>query len=339
MISTISPLARRLPTIQSIVRICLHLAAFIFLIVQGNVWAADEPMAETAKGQFDRGLELAGKGDYQGALQSFGDAYLASPNFAVLYNIGQAQVALGRPLDAAASLSRYLQEGQGNVSAERRRQVEEQIKLLESFMVELDVTTEPYATISVDGRRVATTSPSEPIRLTAGTHKITATVDQSAPSTPATTSLAKAAECPAATTSRALQDQPPAKPARARSAVRTALPYALAGAGVALGAGALGVYLWKRGDYEQWQAGEAALQKETPGSATYQARAADNQRLAGSLTAANHTILGLAIAGGVLVAAGGSLYLFDWSSARKSTGFSVAWAGGSSVTAGWGGSW
>lgn len=108
---------------------------------------------------------------------------------------------------------------------------------------------------------------------------------------------------------------------------------------MALGAGALGVYLWKRGEYERWQDGEAALQSETPGSPSYQARATENQRMAASLTTANHTILGLAIAGGVLIAAGGSLYLLDWSSTRKSANLTVAWGGGSSVAASWTGAW
>jgi hypothetical protein len=228
------------------------------------------------------------------------------------------------------------------VPPERRRQVEDQIKLLESFLVELDLTTDPAgATISIDSREIGRTPIPEPIRLTAGTHKITAKVAKATPEQPPSAALVnpKAAECPADKAGVALQAQSPPAPSPRRSGARAALPYVLAGAGLALGASALGVYLWKRADYQQWQVGEAALRNETPGSAAYQARAAENQRMADSLTTANHTILGLSIAGGVLLAAGVSLYFFDRASARNSASFTVAWGGGRSVAAGWRCSW
>lgn len=343
MILNNRPLARSLPVPRSIVRIGRHLAAFALLLGLASPRAsADESSADGARAQFARGVELADKGEYEAALQAFSDAYATSPNFAVLYNIGQAQVALGRPKEAAATLSRYLREGQDNVPPERRQQVEDQIKLLESFLVELDVTTDPAgATISVDGREVGPTPISEPLRLTAGKHRISASLDQAPPdgSAPGPLPDAKIADCSAGKASVAVQAQTPAEPVPVRGGLRKALPYALAGAGVALGAGALAVYLWRRGDYERWQAGEGALRNETPGSAAYQARATENQRLAASLTTANHTIVGLSIAGGVLVAAGASLYIFDWAEARKSTRLTVAWGGGASVAAGWRWSW
>jgi len=104
----ITRLARPMPTPQFIVRICSHLIIVVVLLLGGGQAqaAADESMTEAARAQFAHGVELADKGDFQGALQAFSDAYTASPLFAVLYNIGQAQVALGRPLEAAATLSR-----------------------------------------------------------------------------------------------------------------------------------------------------------------------------------------------------------------------------------------
>jgi tetratricopeptide (TPR) repeat protein len=317
-------------------------AVFLLVGLAAAPASADEASANAAPDLFARGVELADRGDYQAALQAFSDAYAARPNFAVLYNIGQAQVALGRPQEAAATLSRYLREGGDSVPADRRQQVQDQIKLIESFLVEIDLATDPAgATISIDNREVGRTPIPEPVRLTAGTHKITAKLDQATPEQPpsATPVHPKAAECPADKAGVALQAQSPPAPPPRRSGARAALPYLLAGAGLALGASALGVYLWKRADYQQWQDGEAALRNETPGSAAYQARAAENQRMADSLTTANHTILGLSVAGGVLVAAGVSLYLFDRASARNSASFAVAWSGGRSVAAGWRCSW
>jgi tetratricopeptide (TPR) repeat protein len=335
----IARLARPMPTPQFIVRICSHLIIVVVLLLGGGQAqaVADESMTEAARAQFAHGVELADKGDYQGALQAFSDAYTASPLFAVLYNIGQAQVALGRPLEAAATLSRYLREGQDSVPAERRRQVEDQLKLLESFLVALDLSTAPASVaISVDGREIGRTPLVEPVRLTAGTHKITATLDET---TPASSATVPPADCPAAPPPVGDLARPTMKPMADHNGFRAALPFTLLGAGVALGAGALGVYLWKRGQYQQWQSSETILKDQTPGSASYQARAADNERMAASLTTANHTIVGLSIAGGALVAVGASLYLFDLASARRSTNLTVAWAGGSSVAAGWRCSW
>jgi hypothetical protein len=259
-----------------------------------------------------------------------------------LYNIGQAQIARDKPLEAAATLSRYLREGQALVPAERRRQVEAQIELIEALLGELEVLTEPTgALLSVDGRKIGRTPLAEPIRLAAGVHRIAAGLDGYGPVARSVVigqgkrhevflllpmEVAKVPEVVA-------HPAPVSPPSR----LRPALPYVLAGVGVALGGTALGVYLWKRDKYEQWQDGNAQL--GTPGSASYVVRAAENNRLASSLTSANRAIVGLAIGGGVLTAAGAALYIFDRRAGREAARFTVAWNGGSSVAAGWSGSW
>lgn len=288
---------------------------------------ADEATDQTASSQFAHGVEWANQGDYENALRAFNEAYAVSPNFAVLYNIGQTQVALGRPLEATATLSRYLREGGDAISPARRKQVEDQIKLLETFLIDLDVAANPGASISVDGREVGRTPLSEPVRLTAGAHKVTARLDVAPP--PAE----HAPTCPAVTTKA---EQHAVRPAE-RGGLRRALPYALVGAGVALGAGALGVYLWKRGDYDQWQAGESRLRSEPPGTPAYRARSEENQRLSAKLSTANDTIVGLSVAGGALLVAGAAFYFLDRTS--PGTGPTVAMGPGASVVTGWGGIW
>ena len=47
---------------------------------------------------------IASRGNYGQALEEFLAAYRISPHFAVLYNIGQAHIALGQPADAVAAL-------------------------------------------------------------------------------------------------------------------------------------------------------------------------------------------------------------------------------------------
>jgi hypothetical protein len=337
--------ARGMQMRRSVVRFRSRLIVVVLLLSLGTAWArADDSPVETARKSYALGVTLFEQGDYQGALQAFHDAYAASPHFAVLYNIGQAQIARDKPLEAAATLSRYLREGQALVPAERRRQVEEQIELINALLGELEVLTEPTgALLSVDGRNIGRTPLAEPIRLAAGVHRIAAGLDGYGPVARSVVigqgkrhevllllpmEVAKIPEV-------AARPAPVSHPSR----LRPALPYVLASVGVALGGTALGVYLWKRDKYEQWQDGNAQLGNLTSGSESYVVRARENNQLAASLTSANRAIVGLAIGGGVLTAAGAALYLLDRRAGREAARFTVAWNGGSTVAAGWSGSW
>ena len=106
--------------------------------------------------------------------------------------------------------------------------------------------------------------------------------------------------------------------------------YVTAAAGAAAGAAALGVYVWNRGRYDDWQATNTSLQMFVPGSAAYHDAAAANNARADSLTTANRAIVGLSIASGVLIAGGAALYLVDRAHRREQAA-STARAGG----AGW----
>jgi len=102
----------------------------------GRVCRADETPREAAAAHYARGVELANQGAYQAALEQFNDAYAISPHFAVLYNIGQAQIALGHPLEAIAALSKYLRDGAEQVPPSRRQQVQAQLSLLDARIAE-----------------------------------------------------------------------------------------------------------------------------------------------------------------------------------------------------------
>jgi hypothetical protein len=135
---------------------------------------AEEEPWRAARAHYDRGVELANKGEYKKALQEFNAAYAASPHFAVLYNIGQAEVALGRPRKAIDTLSRYLRDGKEDVPAPRRQQVQAQLAQLESIFATLSITTEPPgAVITIDGAELGR-SPLTVPRLAAGSHVVTA---------------------------------------------------------------------------------------------------------------------------------------------------------------------
>jgi tetratricopeptide (TPR) repeat protein len=110
-------------------------APFAALLAFGAARAARaEDARSDARAHYARGLELAGQRGYEGALREFEAAYAISPQYAVLYNIGQAHVALGQTREAIDALARYLRDGGDRVSPERRVQVERQLTRLRSAL-------------------------------------------------------------------------------------------------------------------------------------------------------------------------------------------------------------
>ncbi|HEY4184678.1 MAG TPA: tetratricopeptide repeat protein [Polyangia bacterium] len=87
---------------------------------------------DVARAHYARGVELAGKNGYAEALQEFNQAYIVSPEFAVLYNIGQCHIALGHPAEAIEALSRYLRDGAERIPRARRELVQQQIEMMEA---------------------------------------------------------------------------------------------------------------------------------------------------------------------------------------------------------------
>jgi tetratricopeptide (TPR) repeat protein len=319
--------------------------------------AAEDPREEAAA-CYRQGIDLAKQGLYGEALEQFNQAYAKSPHFAVLYNIGQAQIALGRPLAAIEALTTYLREGADKVPLSRREQVQAQIALLEASLGELTIVTDrPGIAIRVDDREVGRTPLFQPIRLAAGRHTIAA----SAPDGAQLTRVVTLAEAERQRLELALPEEGPhepppvvtAAPAVPAPALATVPPseapaprvrplrraaYVSAGLGVATAGAALGVYLWNRGRYQDWQAGDAAVQDLQYGSAAYRRQVVHNNELASSLNRANDAIVGLSIASGVLVAAGATLWLVDRGRERGNGALAFSWTG-SSAQLGWSARW
>ena len=79
------------------------LLAGLLALGAAGIGRADDPRGE-ARAHYARGLELAGQNGYEGALREFNAAYAISPQFAVLFNIGQAHIALGHTVEAIEAL-------------------------------------------------------------------------------------------------------------------------------------------------------------------------------------------------------------------------------------------
>lgn len=158
-------------------QVALVILLSLLFLGAARIAAADEAR-DAAGAHYARGLELAKSGGYEGALLEFNAAYTISPQFAVLYNIGQAQMALDHPTQAIETLTRYLSDGKDRIADARRKMVQGQIASLSARLATLSITADrPGARISVDGRDVGVTPLADPVRLDAGTHTISAKVD------------------------------------------------------------------------------------------------------------------------------------------------------------------
>lgn len=127
------------------------MAALVYALVAGlvalgvpGIARADDPRGD-ARAHYAKGLELGGQNGYEGALREFNEAYAISPQFAVLYNIGQAHLALGHTAEAIEALDRYLRDGGDRISPARRVRVERQIAQLRLKLHNPELSTEAEA--------------------------------------------------------------------------------------------------------------------------------------------------------------------------------------------------
>ncbi len=123
--------------------------------------------------RYNRGLELYDEQDYNAALIEFRTAYQLSPNYRILYNIGQVCYQLQDYACALKSLESYLFEGGSELAAERRAEVQKDIEKLRARVgkVEIRVNVEG-AQVSVDDVPVGTSPLPGPLVVSAGKRRI-----------------------------------------------------------------------------------------------------------------------------------------------------------------------
>jgi hypothetical protein len=111
--------------------------------------------------------------EYVLALVEFERAYQLSPNYRVLYNIGQVRIQLGRYARAFEALTQYVKEGGDTIDAERRAAVQKDIDMLAERTAKLTVrTNEPGANIQLDGVVIGVSPLAGPLIVDAGEHNI-----------------------------------------------------------------------------------------------------------------------------------------------------------------------
>jgi hypothetical protein len=132
---------------------------------------AEDSEIQSAATHFQTGLERVKSGDIDAAAKEFEQAFRASPNYSVLYNLGNAYSVMGHAVDAVKILAAYLAAGGTAIDVRRRREVEHIIALNEKRIGRLELVALPAdARIQIDGKP---TSASEfPLRLVAGEHYV-----------------------------------------------------------------------------------------------------------------------------------------------------------------------
>lgn len=128
---------------------------------------------DKARVRFERGVELYESGDVEAAYIEFKRAYALVPNYHLLFNIAQAQAELKDYVGALESLSKYLEDGAGKISTERRIAVHKEIKRLKTYLaiVHLKLKVEG-AQVKVDGKPVDMSLHRGEIAVSAGRRKI-----------------------------------------------------------------------------------------------------------------------------------------------------------------------
>jgi tetratricopeptide (TPR) repeat protein len=253
-----------------------------------------------AREHFQRGVALAKQHAYAEALSEFQRAYAAVPHFSVLYNIGQAQIALGQSADASATLQRYLDEAGSDIDAKRRAEVEQVLAR------ERKKIPPPAAPPMEVPPPLTATSPAAPLPAVesppvaaAALPPVDFELHDTAPPTVPPQTQAPRRQSPARS-ARARRARPP----EATAAGQRALSYVVGAAGLALAGGAVAHYWWNRDRYHEWQGKYATYYRDPT-----EPNRRDANALSDSIDRASAVTVVLAVGAGVALGTSGVLWV------------------------------
>src|SRR5262249_31106216 len=106
------------------------------------------------------------------ALREFQTAYDLSPNWRILYNIGQTSRATRDYAGSLRAFERYLSEGGKEVPKARRAEVEKEVASLNGLVARIDVTAPEGSTVQLEGAVIGKTPLEQPLVVNPGQRKI-----------------------------------------------------------------------------------------------------------------------------------------------------------------------
>ena len=154
--------------------ICL-LVSLLTVFQASLVFAADTTAGspDEARQHFRRGIELYEDRDYNGAIVEFSRAYQIAPHFRILYNLAQAAQELHDWVSALEYFNRYLKDGMGQISEDRRAEVDRELSKLRKRVGRLVIVARgPTSDVIVDGVPVAKTPLVGPLNVNLGRRRI-----------------------------------------------------------------------------------------------------------------------------------------------------------------------
>jgi hypothetical protein len=139
---------------------------------------APAPTAEvvaSARSHFQRGVKLYEEDDFRAALIEFNRAYELAPNWAVLFNVGQAYYQLRDYAGALRTLERYEAEGGAQIPSDRRAQIDRELVELRGRVAHVTLATSVEgADVSLDDAVLGKSPLTAPVLIGAGRHRLTA---------------------------------------------------------------------------------------------------------------------------------------------------------------------
>jgi hypothetical protein len=157
--------------------------AVAILITTTGAWAQVAPRTsqkqklEEAMPHLKKGVALYDENDYPNALIEFKRAYEIAQEWKFLFNLAQTAYQVHDYALALTSFQSYLTDGGAAVERSRKTFVEGEITKLKGLVATVRVTVSaPNADVFVDDEKVGTSPLSQPITVSAGRRKISATL-------------------------------------------------------------------------------------------------------------------------------------------------------------------
>ncbi len=128
-----------------------------------------------AKAAYDSGELLVQNGDFKGALAKLKQAYTASQDARLLYEMAICQKELRHYAAMQSLLDQYLRDAEGSIPEATRSAVDEALAAIKNLVASVTVNSlEPDATVLLDGEVVGTTPLAAPLVVDLGKHTVAA---------------------------------------------------------------------------------------------------------------------------------------------------------------------
>ena len=153
---------------------CATSLILLAILAQTSPLTADPQAKAQAQTLLGQGTKLYEQGDVTDALEKFQAAYAAYPSPKLMFNIGQCNRDLSRPVEAVEAFEKFLAgaaDAPPEMAADARKAVAQLQKKLGRIQIDCETAG---AAVSVDGKSVGLAPLPELIWVTPGRHQVTA---------------------------------------------------------------------------------------------------------------------------------------------------------------------